>query len=91
VQSQISGATRRSEGTGLHIFQKQRRTCCAITREEIMDKQIKKIQKGTKTLLAQENNLLKQDQKRDKICDYGAKMMKEKQKKDNLRSLYGKK
>ena len=45
-----------------------------------MDKKIKKIQKGTKTLLKEEKNLLKADHKRDKVCDYGAQMMKKKKK-----------
>lgn len=43
-----------------------------------MDKKIKKIQKHTKNLAKEEKELLKADQKRDKVCDYGAKMMKKK-------------
>lgn len=45
-----------------------------------MDKQIKKIQKDTKKLEKEESTLLKDDKKRDKVCDYGEKMMKKKKK-----------
>jgi hypothetical protein len=45
-----------------------------------MDKKIKKMQKTTKKLESQEEQLLKADKKRDKVCDYGAKMMKKKKK-----------
>ena len=45
-----------------------------------MDKQIKKLQKGTEKLLKDEGKLLKDDKKRDKACDMGTKMMKEKKK-----------
>lgn len=45
-----------------------------------MDKKIKKLQKETKGLEKGEKDLLKADHKRDKVCDYGAKMMKEKKK-----------
>lgn len=43
-----------------------------------MDKQIKKLQKETKKLAADESKLLREDKKRDKACDYGEKMMKKK-------------
>ena len=49
--------------------------------EVIMDKQIKKIQKGTEKLVKEESKLLKEDKKRDKVCDAGEKMMKDKKKK----------
>lgn len=49
--------------------------------EVMMDKQIKKIQKGTEKLAKEEGKLLKEDKKRDKVCDYGEKMMKDKKKK----------
>lgn len=49
--------------------------------EVTMDKQIKKIQKGTEKLAKQESALLKEDKKRDKVCDAGEKMMKDKKKK----------
>jgi hypothetical protein len=45
-----------------------------------MDKKIKKIQKDTQNLAKQESQLLKEDKKRDKACDMGAKMMKDKKK-----------
>lgn len=45
-----------------------------------MDKKIHKIQKDTKKLEKEEKSLLKADKKRDKVCDYGAKMMKKKKK-----------
>jgi len=41
-----------------------------------MDKKIKQIQKDTKKLAREESNLLKADKKRDKVCDYGEKMLK---------------
>jgi len=43
-----------------------------------MDKKIKKIEKATKKLVKEEHNLLAADKKRDKICDYGKKMLKKK-------------
>jgi hypothetical protein len=43
-----------------------------------MDKKIKKLQKDTKKLEKQEASLLKEDKKRDKVCEYGEKMMKKK-------------
>jgi len=43
-----------------------------------MDKKIKKLQKETKKLEKGEKDLLKADHKRDKVCDYGEKMMKKK-------------
>lgn len=46
-----------------------------------MDRAIKKIQKKTKSLEKDEKNLLKKDQSRDKVCDYGEKMMGKKKKK----------
>lgn len=45
-----------------------------------MDKKIKKLEKRTKSLLKEEKSLLKADKKRDKVCDYGKKMMKKKPK-----------
>ncbi len=49
--------------------------------EVTMDKQIKKIQKGTEKLVKEESKLLKEDKKRDKVCAAGEKMMKDKKKK----------
>lgn len=46
-----------------------------------MDKKIKHLEKETKTLLKGEKSLLKADKKRDKICDYGKKMLSKKKKK----------
>lgn len=46
-----------------------------------MDKKIKKLQKDTKKLAKEETSLLKADKKRDKVCDYGKKMMEKKKKK----------
>jgi len=43
-----------------------------------MDKKIKKIQKDTKKIEKEEKELLNADHKRDKVCDYGKKMMKKK-------------
>ena len=43
-----------------------------------MDKKIKAIEKKTKSLEKDEKALLKADKKRDKVCDYGKKMMKKK-------------
>lgn len=43
-----------------------------------MDKKIKKLQTETKKLAKDESSLLKADKKRDKACDYGEKMMKNK-------------
>ena len=48
-------------------------------KEDQMDKKIKEIQKDTKKLEKKEDGLLKADKKRDKVCDYGEKMMKKKQ------------
>jgi hypothetical protein len=45
-----------------------------------VDKKIEKLQKQTKSLEKGEKDLLKADHKRDKICDYGAEMMKKKKK-----------
>jgi hypothetical protein len=45
-----------------------------------MDKKIKKLQKETEKLEKGEKALLKADKKRDKVCDYGEKMMKKKKK-----------
>lgn len=47
-------------------------------KEDEMDKKIKKLQKETKKLAKDESSLLKADKKRDKVCDYGEKMMKKK-------------
>lgn len=44
-----------------------------------MDKKIKDIEKDTKKLMRKERSLLKADKRRDKICDYGKKMMKNKE------------
>lgn len=41
-----------------------------------MDKKIKKLQSQTKALAKGEASLLKADKKRDKVCDYGEKMLK---------------
>jgi len=41
-----------------------------------MDKKIKEIQKETKKLEKKENILLRADQKRDKYCEAGKKVMK---------------
>lgn len=49
-----------------------------LARGEDMDKKIKKLQKETKKLEKGEEELLKADKKRDKVCDYGEKMMKKK-------------
>lgn len=45
-----------------------------------MDKKIKELQKDTKKLMQGESKLLKDDKKRDKVCDMGKKMMKDKKK-----------
>ena len=45
-----------------------------------MDKKIKQLEKKTTSLLKGEKSLLKADKKRDKTCDYGAKMLKKKAK-----------
>lgn len=45
-----------------------------------MDKKIKKIQKENKKEGKELKSLLKEDHKRDKACDYGAKIMKKKKK-----------
>jgi hypothetical protein len=46
-----------------------------------MDKKIKKLEAKEKSLLKGTKSLLKADQKRDKKCEYGEKMMKKKHKK----------
>lgn len=51
-----------------------------VQEEGNMDKKIKKLQKDTKKLAKQETELLKADKKRDKVCDYGEKAMKQKKK-----------
>lgn len=43
-----------------------------------MDKQIKKIQKDSKKVAKGLKSLEKEDKKRDKVCDYGEKMIKKK-------------
>jgi hypothetical protein len=43
-----------------------------------MDKAIRKIEKGVKKSEHELKDLEKADKKRDKICDYGEKMMKKK-------------
>ena len=45
-----------------------------------MDAKIKKIVSQEKKSLKDTKSLLKADKKRDKTCDYGAKMMKKKKK-----------
>lgn len=50
-------------------------------KEMIMDKKIKQMQKGTQKLVKQEGELLKEDKKRDKVCDMSEKMMKKDKKK----------
>lgn len=45
-----------------------------------MDKQIRKIEKETKHVGKDLKKLEKMDKKRDKVCDYGAKMIKMKRK-----------
>lgn len=45
-----------------------------------MDKKIHKLQRETKKLEKEEKSLLKADKKRDKVCTYGAKMLKKKAK-----------
>lgn len=46
-----------------------------------MDKAIKKIEKTTAKASKELKSLEKADKKRDKICDYGAKMLKKGKKK----------
>lgn len=46
-----------------------------------MDKKIHKIQKEVKKEEKDLKGLLKEDKKRDKVCDLGKKVMKEKKKK----------
>jgi len=46
-----------------------------------MDKQIRKIEKKVKGTEKNLKSLEKADKKRDKTCDYGAKMLKKKKKK----------
>lgn len=43
-----------------------------------MDKKIRKIEKETKKELRDLKDLERMDKKRDKVCDYGKKMMKKK-------------
>ena len=43
-----------------------------------MDKKIKKIEKETKHVEKDLKGLLKEDRKRDKVCEMGKKMMKKK-------------
>ena len=43
-----------------------------------MDREIKKIEKETKKVGKDLKGLAKEDHKRDKVCEYGAKMMKKK-------------
>ena len=43
-----------------------------------MDKKIHKIQKETKKVEKDLKGLVKEDKKRDKVCDYGKKMLKKK-------------
>lgn len=45
-----------------------------------MDKKIKALEKTTKKLQNGEKELLREDKKRDKVCDYGKKMMDKKKK-----------
>lgn len=45
-----------------------------------MDKQIRKIEKKVKSEAKDLKHLEKMDKKRDKVCDYGKKMMKKKKK-----------
>ena len=45
-----------------------------------MDKQIRAIAKGAKKEVSQLKNLEKEDKKRDKQCEIGAKMMHKKKK-----------
>lgn len=49
-------------------------------REKLMDKEIRKIEKDTGKVEKELKHLEKADKKRDKMCDYGAKMMKKKKK-----------
>lgn len=43
-----------------------------------IDKKIRQLEKDTKKLIKKEGSLLKEDQKRDKVCDLGKKMLKKK-------------
>jgi hypothetical protein len=43
-----------------------------------MDKQIRKIEKDTKKVGKELKSLESADKERDKVCDYGKKMMKKK-------------
>ena len=45
-----------------------------------MDKKIKKIEKKEKEIVKDTKSLLKADHNRDRVCDYGEKMMKKKRK-----------
>lgn len=47
-----------------------------------MDKEIRSIERKTKGVEKSLKHLEKTDKKRDKVCDYGKKMMKKKGKKD---------
>jgi hypothetical protein len=47
-------------------------------KDETMDKKIKKIITDTKVVEKEGKSLLKADKKRDKVCEYGKKMMKKK-------------
>lgn len=49
--------------------------------EDFMDKQIRKIEKENKKESKDLKDLEKADKKRDKVCDYGEKMIKAKKKK----------
>jgi hypothetical protein len=46
----------------------------------IMDKKIEEIQRTTKKLAKEEKDLLKADHKRDKVCELGKSVMKQKKK-----------
>jgi hypothetical protein len=46
--------------------------------ERCMDKKIKKIEKGVSSQQKALKDLEKADKKRDKVCDYGKKMLKKK-------------
>lgn len=48
------------------------------TKDTPMDKQIRKIEKGVKKSEKELKGLEKADKKRDKVCDYGEKMMEKK-------------
>jgi hypothetical protein len=46
----------------------------------MMDRKIKSMQKVTRDLAKKESSLLKEDKKRDKVCDMGKKEMSKKKK-----------